>query len=113
MKSSVNKNLKRVRDALLKAVNPEIVSHYEAAEKKESYVVWAEDSEGGNLGADDGKEHQAIQGTIDFYTKEEFDEKVDNIQESLMAAGISFRLNSVQYESETEYIHYEWVWEVG
>ena len=33
---------------------------------------------------------------------------VDGIQEALWSAGIGFRLNSVQYEDDTNLIHYEW-----
>ena len=40
------------------------------------------------------------------------DETVDKIQAALTAACILFYLNSVQYEDDTELIHYEWVWEV-
>ena len=53
---------------------------------------------------------------IDYFTKTEFDENVDRIQDALNAARISFYLNSVQDESGDDsgsgYIHYEWVFEV-
>lgn len=62
--------------------------------------------------ADNFKNEQAIQGTIDLFTKTEFDTNVDSIQTALKTAKISFYLNSVQYEQETDFIHYEWVWSV-
>lgn len=93
------------------------VFHYEAVKQYDKYIVWAEDSEGSSLEADNYKAEQSIQGTIDYFTKEEFDENVDKIQAALVANRISFYLNSVQYESPDEgyagYIHYEWVWEVA
>lgn len=93
------------------------VGHYEALNETDKYIVWAEDSEGSSVEGDDKKINQSIQGTIDYYTSEEFDENVDKIQESLNAACISFYLNSVQYESIDEdgtgKIHYEWVFEVA
>lgn len=93
------------------------VSHYEAFKKEDKYIVWAEDSEGESVEGDDRKINQSIQGTIDYFTKEEFDSNVDKIQEVLKDACISFYLNSVQYEdrddSGTDYIHYEWVFEVA
>lgn len=89
------------------------VSHYEAMHREDKYIVWAEDSEGSSVEGDDQKINQSIQGTIDYYTKQDMDENVDKIQTALTAARISFYLNSVQYEDETEYIHYEWVWEVA
>lgn len=89
------------------------VSHYEALNKTDKYIVWAEDSESSSLNADNKKEIQAIQGTIDYFTKKDNDTVVNEIQEALKAEKVSFYLNSVQYEEETGYIHYEWVWEVS
>lgn len=89
------------------------VSHYEAMNKTDKYIVWAEDSESSSLNTDNKKEIQAIQGTIDYFTKKDNDTVVNEIQEALKAEKVSFCLNSVQYEEETGYIHYEWVWEVS
>lgn len=89
------------------------VSHYEAMNREDKYIVWAEDSEGSSVEGDDRKINQSIQGTIDYFTKQDMDENIDKIQAALTAACISFYLNSVQYEDETEYIHYEWVFEVA
>lgn len=95
----------------------ENVGHYDVIHKTDKYIVWAEDSEGSSLEADNYKAEQSIQGTIDYFTKQEYDENVDKIQAALVANRISFYLNSVQYESPDEgyagYIHYEWVWEVA
>ena len=93
------------------------VSHYKAINQTDKYIVCAEDSEGDSVEGDDRKINQSIQGTIDYFTKEEFDSNVDKIQEALKDSCISFYLNSVQYEdrddSGTDYIHYEWVFEVA
>ena len=93
------------------------VYHYEAMHVSDKYIVWAEDSEGSSLEADNYKAEQSIQGTIDYFTKEEFDKNVDEIQNALISNCISFYLNSVQYESADDsgsnLIHYEWVWEVS
>lgn len=89
------------------------VGHYEAMGKTDKYLVWAEDSEGSSVEGDNKKENQSIQGTIDYFTTEEFDPDVERIQKALTENEISFYLNSVQYEEETGLIHYEWVWEVG
>lgn len=107
----MNSKIKIIRDTLLKVSDN--VGHYEAVEKTDQYIVWAEDSEGSSVEGDDRKENQSIQGTIDYFTRTEFDPMVDDIQEALIDAEISFYLNSVQYEDETKYTHYEWVWEVG
>lgn len=107
----MNSKIKIIRDTLLKVSGN--VHHYECKDKGDQYIVWAEDSEGSSVEGDNRKENQSIQGTIDYFTRTEFDPIVDDIQEALIDAEISFQLNSVQYEEETKYIHYEWVWEVG
>ena len=74
-----------------------------------AYIVWAEDEEATSLNGDNLKQEQGIHGTIDYFTKTEFDAKVDSIQEGLNSLeGVSWRINSVQYEEETTFIHYEW-----
>lgn len=88
------------------------VWHYEAFEQKDKYIVWAEDREGSSLYSENQKAEQVIQGTIDYFTKQEGDPAVEQIQEALSTAEVSFYLSSVQYENETGFIHYEWVWEV-
>lgn len=95
----------------------EKVYHYDAMGQDDKYIVWAEDSEGDSVEGNNQKINQSIQGTIDYFTREEFDENVDKIQEALIASCVSFYLNSVQYESRDDsgagYIHYEWVFEVS
>lgn len=101
----------RVRDALLTVTDN--VGHYEALDKTDQYIVWAEDSEGETRNGNNRKLEQCIQGTIDYFTKTDGDPNVDKIQEALSEAGIPFLLNSIQHEEETEYIHFEWTWEVA
>jgi hypothetical protein len=88
------------------------VSHNFADGQTGNYIVWAEDREGAALYADDRKIFQGIQGTIDYFTKDEFDPVFNRIQEALEFADLIWRLNSTQYEPDTGYTHYEWVWEV-
>ena len=57
---------------------------------------------------DNRKQEQQVHGTIDCYTKIEFDPLLDEIQDALNAAGIGWSLLTVQYEDETNLIHYEW-----
>lgn len=102
--------LQNLRDLLITIGPP--VFHYFASGQTGSYIVWAEDSEGNSVHADDGKTTQVIQGTIDYFTKTEFDSVVEQIQEKLNETEISWRLNSIQHERDTGYIHYEWIFEV-
>ena len=89
--------IKKVRDALLTTTSD--VGHYEYLGHTDRYVVWSEDGESTSTYHDNGKYIQVITGTIDLFTKSD--------------AGISYTLESVQYEDETQYIHYEWRFEVS
>lgn len=74
-----------------------------------AYIVWAEDEESASLNGNNLKLEQGIHGTIDYFTKTEFDETVDLIQSGLNELeNVSFRLNSVQFEDDTLFIHHEW-----
>ncbi len=99
-----------VRTALLTVTKN--VGRYEAFKKTDKYIVWAEDTQADAVWADGEMVQQAIQGTIDYFTKTENDPDVRQIQTALNEFEISWRLNSIQYEDETGYIHYEWVFEV-
>lgn len=88
------------------------VGHYEVFQEADQYIVYAEDGQSDSVWADGEMQEQAIQGTIDYFTKTENDSNVKKIQEALNDAEISFRLNSIQREQDTRYIHYEWVFEV-
>ena len=103
-------NLDALKNALLTVGPP--VSHYAAAKQPDKYIVWAEDGQTDAVRADGRLQEQAIGGTIDYFTKTENDPNVEKIQDALNDAEISFRLNSVQYETDTGYVHYEWVFEV-
>ena len=99
-----------LRDLLLTVGVP--VFHYYATKQSEKYIVWAEDGEADSTSGDNKKIDQVLQGTIDYFTKTEFDPNFQVIQEKLNSAEISWRLNSIQREEDTGYIHYEWVWEL-
>lgn len=102
--------LKQIKEVLL-TVTPNVF-HYEGDNKNDKYIVWAEEGEVSSLEADNTKQMRTIQGTIDYFTKAEEDKTVERIETALKEADISFSLNSVQYEDETKFIHYEWLFEV-
>jgi hypothetical protein len=97
--------------SLLLTIGPPVF-HYFASGQTGNYIVWAEDGEGASGHADGQKTTQIIQGTIDYFTKTEFDPIMEQIQEKLNGSDIAWRLSSIQHEKDTGYIHYEWVWEV-
>lgn len=86
------------------------VSHY-AKMKSSRYFVWQEDGENALL-SDDTHRTRAMTGTTDLFTKIENDPWIEAFEQSMSNYGIAYYLNSVQYEEDTGFIHYEWVWEV-
>ena len=110
---TLNTILKRVRDALT-SISGLQVYHYTAdVNAGDPYCIWAEEGEGSSLEADDRKQARSISGSIDYYTRTEFDPVADAIENALNDAKIGFYLNSVQHEDETGYIHTEWVFNVS
>lgn len=87
------------------------VSHFERL-KSDRYFVWQEDGKS-DLESDNKHTEEAVTGTTDLFTKQEFDPWKDEFEASLDSYGIAWYLNSVQYEEDTGFIHYEWVWSVA
>lgn len=86
------------------------VSHFERL-NSDRYFVWQEDGSNGIVG-DDRHVEGAVTGTTDLFTKREFDPWKEEFEESMDSIGMVWYLNSVQYEEDTGFIHYEWVWSV-
>ena len=107
----LQKNLKRIRDTLT-AISPNVnVYHYQRPQMKAPYIVWAEDGEEDSFEANNHKAEQTLYGTLDFYTKTEYDPVADAIQEALNALdNLSWRYDSTDYEDETGLIHHSWEW---
>ena len=85
------------------------VTHYRRLSQY-PYMVWAEDSEDSGLHADNKKQEQAIVGYIDYFTKTEFDQTVDDIQGILNRQDVAWSLDAVEYDDTTNLIHYRWSW---
>ena len=79
--------------------------------KSDRYFVWQEDG-AADLLADNVHIEKAVTGSTDLFTKQEFDPWREDFEASLDASGIGWRLNSVQYEPDTGFWHYEWLWSV-
>ncbi len=103
-------SLDEIKNALLAVGVP--ISHYFAAKQPDRYIVWAEDGQAGAGRGDNHVTMQVLTGTIDYFTKTENDPNFGNIQQALNGIDLAWKLNSIQYEDDTNYIHYEWVWEV-
>lgn len=80
--------------------------------QSDRYFVWQEDGandfEAGGIHAE-----KAVTGSTDLFTKQELDPWRSAIEAAFDASGfIVWYLNSVQYEEDTGFWHYEWSWEV-
>lgn len=79
--------------------------------QSERYFVWQEDG-ANDLEANNSHGERAVQGTTDLFSKRELDPWADQLGEALSSHGIAWYLNAVQYEEDTGFWHWEWVWEV-
>lgn len=102
-------------DALAAALgamtNPTPCTHYLRSVSTTPFVVWQEDADNSTR-ADNAVEEQAISGTIDLFSRIEYDPAIDVVQDFLNRYGCSWYLSSVQYEDDTNLIHHEWIFEV-
>lgn len=106
---SISEQLKKVRDALGTVSAP--VYHYKRPNnQKPSWIVWQEDGSLTDMWANNGMAEQQLHGTIDLYTLTEFDPVMDEVQTALNSIMTGWSLQSVDYEDETNLIHYEWEW---
>lgn len=97
--------LVKVKDALLVATP--YTYHYTRPEGiTPPFVVWQEDG-GEYFHADNRNAEHSITGTIDVFSKTEFDTLFDDVPEALDGVA-TVSLNSVQYEDGTSLIHYEY-----
>ena len=109
--TTILSKIDKIRTALC-SISGLSVDHYFRPFQNAPYCCWAEDS-GENLQAENHAAEQKLQGAVDYFTLEEDDPNVDAIQEALNTAeDVGWTLESVQYEDETNLIHYEWRFEV-
>lgn len=108
---SVNERLKLIRNVLNNKLSNVDIYHYRRPGKGlKKYVIWQEDGPGTDMWADNHMREQQLHGTIDLYTLEEYDPLVDEVQEAMNIIMVGWSLQAVDYEDETNLIHYEWEW---
>ena len=74
------------------------------------YAVWQEQSEK-DFHSDNSKSERYLEGAVDYFTlNSDSDTNLDSIEAALIAMGATWSLVSVQFESETNLIHYSWEW---
>lgn len=102
--TSFQNRLKEFGAGLAKVVR---AYHYWRPVQNVPYAIWQEDGEENSFDGNNVKQEQQIHLTVDYFTKTEFDTNVDAIQDYLNST-CGWRLMSVDYEDETNLIHYEW-----
>lgn len=108
---SLQNKLRQIGTAFA-AITPECF-HYWRPVKKTPCLIWAEVAESGSANANNHKTEQEIEGSVDLYTKTEYDSLIDDVQETLDSLGVAWNLEAVQYEDETNLIHYSWTWRIS
>lgn len=63
--------------------------------------------------ADNNFAESSIEGTIDYFTRDASGTPIRLIRNALIDNGVYHYLNSVQYEDNTGYIHYEVVFRIN
>lgn len=104
------KLLRSIADVHAGAV--EFCHHYFRPQMTPPYVLWQE-SGMDVFCADNCPAEYTIRGTTDYFTKQEFDPVIEKLMDAFTDAGWIWTLESVQFEPETNLIHYEWSWEAS
>lgn len=79
-----------------------------AKELMGDHGVYGEDG-ANDLHGDDIHAEHVMEGTVDYYTRDDSGAPQEAIEAALDNGRIAWYLNSVQFEPETGFIHYEWV----
>lgn len=82
-----------------------------APERARDHGVYAEDGERA-LFANNRRAERVLEGTIDLFTRDDTGAAKRNVEEALDKYDVKFRLESIQYEQDSGFIHYEWVFNV-
>lgn len=88
------------------------VRHYTRRQAKPPFVVWQEDGTE-DFSADDRHSEGLATGSLDYYTKTEYDPVAEQISTLLEVTADGWELVAVLYEEETGLIHYSWDWKLS
>lgn len=83
----------------------------DARERQRDHGTWAEDYEK-TLHANNAHAERVWQGMIHWFTRLDTGAGKAAIEAALDAAGIPYRLDGVDYEEDTGFLHYVWIFEV-
>ena len=72
------------------------------------YIVYGEDGLN-RLAGDDRSAEKALVVYVDLFTRDDSETPRETVENALDGIAVAWYLNTVQYEEDTRYIHYEWV----
>lgn len=85
------------------------VYHYRRPENvTKNYAVWQEQNDD-SFNADNRKSERALQGTLEYFAAKP-DGNLDLLEKAMESFGASWSLSAVQFEPDTNLIHYSWDW---
>ena len=113
---SLQNKLRQIGRAFNNAL-PGIVFHYHRPPANvfdgSAWLVWAEDFEENSFHGDNKKHEQVLHVSADYYTKTNYDANLDVVQDVLNdVLNVPWYIEAVQYEEDTELIHYTFSFEV-
>lgn len=96
----------------LNATNIPFVKYGWNTSPKTDYGVVSIDGSGEVFKADGKNQALAIEGTVDLFTRDAGETQRQAVQSALNSVdGLSWYLNSTQFESDTRLVHFEWVFQ--
>lgn len=108
---NLNSKLKKFAE-LLRYTSTNEIYHYDATGGKgDRYIVWQEEGESDSLFLDNQHDEIVLKGSLDIYTKVEFDDLVDEVIDLFNGNGVPFNIINIEYETNSNYIHYSFDWE--
>lgn len=104
----MNDKLRFVQNLLVNVAGDNVY-HYYRPKGMKRFVTWQEDAEDNSFSANNRTSEICITGTVDLYTDVEFDQLIDDIIAAFaQATRCKAQLTLVDYEDETNLIHYQW-----
>lgn len=111
---SLNSVLRRFRTSVAALDMPGVtIRHYWRSGLKAPFFIWAETGDGGDRWTDNRRKYRNVGGTADYFTSTELDPNVDTIESMFDELGCSWALETVDFEEDTNMIHYSWIWSVA
>lgn len=97
---------------IFKTIEGVDVYHYEKpAAKQAPYAIWKEEGDE-SFNSDNQKSERGLQGILDYYTLDDMDPALDELEKAMEKMGASWQLTSSQIEENTHLKHYSWDWTV-